>query len=124
MVWANFKSWYMNHRTLNKEHSIHVVLMGCMLLSWGVTCYYFDNLVPNGVISDLSKVLLYPVKLTDNLLGNISNFNISGHPLWMFMVLWITYSIPALQLYPVFMIKNHGVSDLKSWYAAKMNFSK
>ncbi|MBL0342498.1 MAG: hypothetical protein IPP71_17315 [Bacteroidetes bacterium] len=114
----------MNVRTLNKEHSIHMIILGCMLMSWGVTCYYFDTIVPNEVISEIGTFLLYPIKMADSILSLFSNNSVSGHPTGMFFVLWICYTILALKLHPIFIVKNHQVTDLKKWYENKFSFSK
>ncbi len=113
----------MNLRTLNKENSIHMLVLGSMLLSWGVTSFYFERLVPNEVVESLCNFLLMPVSLIDNILSFFTKANISGNPLGMFFALWITYMLPAFRLYPVFMIKNHQVSDLKSWYQSRYGIS-
>ncbi len=114
----------MNLRILSKEHSIHIVIIGCMIMSWGVTCNYYESWVPNDTIRDITNFLLYPVKLTDLLLGLFFHTSISGNPLSIFFLLWMTYCIPAIKLYPIFMVQNHAVSDLRNWYNAKMAFSK
>lgn len=113
----------MKLRTLNKENSIHMFVLGSMILAWGMTNYYFDRLVPNEVIENLCNLLLMPVNMIDNLLSFFTTVSISGNPLGMFVALWITYMIPAFRLYPIFMVKNHQVSDLKSWYQSRHGIS-
>jgi len=100
-----------------------MLIMGSMILSWGVTSYYFDRLVPNEVIENLCNLLLLPVSLIDNLLSFFTTVNISGNPVGMFIALWITYLLAAFRLYPIFMVKNHQVSDLKSWYQSRYGIS-
>ncbi len=95
-----------------------------MLLSWGVTSYYFEAGVPNEVIDNLGYLLLLPVRLTDDLLNLFNQLTISGNPLPMFLVLWIAYALPLLRLYPLLMVKDHPVSDLKKWYENRYGISK
>ena len=50
----------MNIRTLTKEDTIHLVNISCMVLAWGVTCFYFDASASNSVVASLGDSLLAP----------------------------------------------------------------
>ncbi|MBK8415315.1 MAG: hypothetical protein IPL22_13015 [Bacteroidetes bacterium] len=112
----------MNFRTLNREATLHLMIVSSMVLAWGVTSFYFDSKVNNEVLSIISGLLLSPVYLFDNILNMLSDIRIIGDPFKMFMLLWVIYLFPAMRLCPLLIVRDHHSTDLKNWYESR--FSK
>jgi hypothetical protein len=68
---------------------------------------------------DMGQILLSPVYFVNSILNLYTNLDVSGNPFIMFLVLWISYAIPALWLAPMLMVRNHHIADLKDWYNSR-----
>lgn len=109
----------MNLKTLNRTNAVHVLNMVSMVLAWAVTCYFFDSFVPNHAIEVIGDLLMFPVYFADLLLYSISGYSIAGNFNAMFLILWFSYSIPLTSCYPLLMVQNHEVSELREWYVSR-----
>ncbi|MBL7914195.1 MAG: hypothetical protein JNL49_04045 [Bacteroidia bacterium] len=112
----------MNFRTLNREATLHLMIVSSMVLAWGVTSFYFDSKVNNEVLSIISGLLLSPVYFFDNIFSMLSDIKIIGDPFRMFLLLWFIYLFPAMRLRPLLIVRDHPSSELKNWY--KSRYSK
>ena len=109
----------MNLKTLDKHDAVHLLNILSMVMAWGVTCYFFEAIVPNHAIAVIGNVLMSPVYFTDILLNSFSNYSILGNFNLMFFVLWLSYAAPITVCYPYFMVRNHDVAELKEWYLSR-----
>lgn len=106
----------MNIRTLSKEDTIHLINLSCMVLAWGVTCFYFDASAPTKAVASMGDALLSPFRFAEMFSHNFFNVPILKNPLVVFTVLWISYFLIGMHLSNFLMVKNHDARELKSWY--------
>ena len=111
----------MNFRTLNREATLHLMIISSMVLAWGVTSFYFDSKVNNEVLSIISGLLLSPVYFFDNIFSMLSDIKIIGDPFRMFLLLWFIYLFPAMRLRPLLIVRDHPSAELKNWYKSRIS---
>ena len=83
----------MNHLKSLKISNSPLLLIGCSILSFGVTHFYFSNSDNPKVTNIIGQILLFPVYVIDgffSLLGNTTF--ILSNPIVIFLILLITYS--------------------------------
>ncbi|MEP7168572.1 MAG: hypothetical protein ABI855_04325 [Bacteroidota bacterium] len=82
----------MNHFKTLKIGNSPLLLMGCTIIAFGVTHFYFANTNTPKIANIIGHLLLFPIYLVDGI-GSLIGFNsILSNPIAIFLILFITYS--------------------------------
>lgn len=91
-----------------------------MMIATGATAFYFETGSNVQAIAVIGKILLTPAFLADSLAGSVMGFDILGHSMRMFLVLWITFFAIGYRMSEYLIVTNHKAADLKSWYRNRL----
>ena len=103
-------------RTHQNDTLIHIVSVGCMVLAIGVTSFLYSPVFGHPVEPLLSALLLFPVYAIKLLTPVFIQKAILGNPSLLFLLLWVSYSMVAVWLFPLLRVTNHSTEELRSWY--------
>jgi hypothetical protein len=90
-----------------------------MILAMGVTGFYFNAPGTSHVPQILSIALLFPINLVQIYGGKEILSLVIKNPSMMFLMLWISYSVIAVWLAPLLMVRNHTAEELHKWYKGR-----
>jgi len=66
--------------------------MGCTLIAFGVTHFYFANAQTPKIANIIGNLLLFPVLLVNEIVSLFGFRSILSDPIAIFLVLFVTYS--------------------------------
>lgn len=86
----------MNHfKSINISNN-PLLVMGCTVIAFGVTHFYFVQNDSPSVTKVIGNILLFPVSLFEKTANWIGFINLTGNPVVIFLILLFTYSCIAL----------------------------
>ena len=92
----------MNHFKSVKVGNSPLLLLGCIIISFGVTHFYFKNTDSPKIENIIGHILLFPVYIVDGLVSLFGFNSVMSNPIVIFLVLLITYSIIAFIAVKIF----------------------
>ena len=103
-------------RTHQNDTLMHIISLGCMVVAIGVTGFLYSPVTEQPVEPLLSAILLFPVYVIKFLTPVFIQKAILGNPSLLFLVLWLSYSLVAIWLFPLLRVTNYSTEELRSWY--------
>ena len=86
----------MNHFKSLKVGNNPLLIMGCTIIAFGVTHFYFKDADPSKMMQIIGNILLFPVRIFDLIAGTLGLENIRNNAIIIFLVLLLSYSFVAL----------------------------
>lgn len=92
----------MNHFKSLKIGNNPLLIVGCTIIAFGVTHFYFRSDASPKIAAIIGHLLLLPVYLFDEISSRFFNVDYSGNPVVVFFVLLLSYSFIALVISKIF----------------------
>ncbi|HKR06641.1 MAG TPA: hypothetical protein VJY62_18550 [Bacteroidia bacterium] len=98
----------MNHFKSLKIGNSPLLMMGCTIIAFGVTHFYFANGESPKIAIIIGHILLFPVYLVDGIVSFLDIDSILSNPIAIFLVLFITYSCIVVVASKIFEWRRSG----------------
>jgi hypothetical protein len=82
----------LNHFKSLKIGNSPLLLMGCTIIAFGVTHFYFAASETPKIANIIGNLLLFPVLLVNEIVSRFGSGTILDNPIAIFLILFITYS--------------------------------
>lgn len=92
----------MNHFKSVKVGNSPLLIIGCIIISFGVTHFYFENNNNLKIENIIGHILLFPVYLVEGLISLLGFNGVLGNPVAVFLVLLMTYSSIVFAICKIF----------------------
>ena len=86
----------MNHFKSLKVGNNPLLIMGCTIIAFGVTHFYYRDYDTSKMMQIIGNILLFPVRIFDLVAGILGWENIRNNVIIIFLVLLLSYSFVAL----------------------------
>lgn len=88
----------MNHFKSLKVGTSPLLFVGCTIVAFGVTSFYFKNSESPQIANVIGHILLFPVYLFEEIANRMGTTDYSGNAVVVFFVLLLSYSIVAFTI--------------------------
>ena len=86
----------MNHFKSLKIGNNPLLVMGCTVIAFGVTQFYYTDADPSKLMHIIGSILLFPARVFNFIAGQIGLEDLRNNAIIIFLVLLLSYSFVAL----------------------------
>lgn len=92
----------MNHFKSLKIGNSPLLIMGCIIIAFGVTHFYYGNADSPKIELIIGHILLFPIYFVDGIISRFGFNSIMNSPVIVFLVLLFTYACIVLIMRKIF----------------------